>query len=52
MNLLVSRLSNIEICQSKVFDSYGDLRTKFLVEVEEPVQKKDGKGAINANEGE
>lgn len=52
MNLLISRLSNIEICQSKVFDSYGDLRTKFLIEVEEPVQAKDGKGAQNENEGE
>lgn len=42
MNLLISTLSNIEICQSKVFDSYGDLRTKFQVEIEEPVQNKEG----------
>jgi hypothetical protein len=42
MNLLISTLSNIEICQSKVFDSYGDLRTKFQVEIEEPVQNTEG----------
>ena len=31
MNLLISRLANIEICPNKVFESYGDEITEFLV---------------------
>lgn len=33
MNLLLSRLANIEICPSQVFESYGERKTKFQVEI-------------------
>lgn len=32
LNLLMSRLANIEICPNEVFESYGDRRTRFQVE--------------------
>lgn len=41
MNLLISRLSNIEICPSQVFESYGDRRTKFQVESDEYVNEEE-----------
>lgn len=39
MNLLVSRLANIEICPSQIFEAYGDRRSKFQVEIEEYVDE-------------
>ncbi len=52
MNLLMSRLCNIEVMPSKVFDSYGDRRTQFQVEIDEPIHNKDGVGSDNEEEGE
>jgi hypothetical protein len=41
MNLLMSRLSNIEICHSQLFDYYGDNRTKFTIPTFETVEVSD-----------
>ena len=41
MNLLISQLANIEVCPSQIFDSYGDRRTKFQVEVKEFSKEKE-----------
>lgn len=46
LNLLMSRLSNIEICHSELFKYYGDRRTKFSIptfetsEVESDIEKE------------
>jgi len=37
MNLLISRLANIEICPTQLFEYYGDKRTKFSVPTYETV---------------
>ena len=41
MNLLMSRLSNIEICNSELFKYYGDRRTEFLVPYYETTEETD-----------
>lgn len=51
MNLLISQLANIEICPSAVFESYGDRRTKFQVEVAELVDENND-GDTNKNKDE
>lgn len=40
MNLLMSRLSNIEICHSDLFDYYGEDRTKFTIATFETSEDK------------
>lgn len=40
MNLLMSRLANIEICPSQLFDAWGDRRTKFQIAIQEPLDEK------------
>ena len=40
MNLLISRLANIEICPSQLFEAWGDRRTKFQVVITENVDEK------------
>lgn len=49
MNMLMSRLANIEICPSELFEPWGDRRTRFSVVTEE--QKDEGKD-LNFVEGD
>lgn len=39
MNLLMSRLANIEICPSELFEAWGSRRTKFSIVTEEQVDE-------------
>jgi len=41
MNLLMSTLSNIEICPSKLFEYYGDRVTQFQIPIYETVKKSE-----------
>ena len=41
MNLLISRLANIEICHSRLFEYYGDKRTKFSIPTYETIRSEE-----------
>jgi len=43
MNLLISRLSNISVCHDRLFEYYGDRKTKYKVAQLELVKKNDKK---------
>ncbi len=52
MNLLISRLSNIEICHSDLFQYYGSRRTQFSIPSYETVQSEDSNPNTRREEDE
>jgi hypothetical protein len=52
MNLIMSRLANIEICPSQLFEAWGERRTKFLIVTEEQVDESKPSARIDETSGD
>jgi hypothetical protein len=52
LNMLMSRLANIEVCPSELFEAWGDRRTKFSIVTEEQTDENKPSTEIDETTGD